>query len=84
MILLPAYWGKERKYQLQTLSRALAIANQCYVMVANSKDSDMADSSAIIDSFGVAIEDDSKEILEGRFDSKVVKKMRRYMNVGIK
>ncbi len=84
MILIPSYWGKERKYHLQTLSRALAIANQCFVMVANSQDSDMASSSAIIDPFGITIEDDSKEILHSKFNAKIIKKMRRYMNVGIK
>jgi predicted amidohydrolase len=84
LIMIPAYWGKERKGHLQTLSRALAIANQCYVMVANSKDKDMASSSAIIDPFGNYIEDDKVDLIDGIFDRRLIMKMRRYMNVGIK
>ncbi len=84
LILIPAYWGKERREHLQTLSKALAIANQCFVMVANSKDDDMAGASSITDSFGFRVEDDSQDILNSDFDKRVIKKMRRYMNVGIK
>ncbi len=84
LILIPAYWGKERREHLQTLSKALAIANQCFVMIANSKDDDMAGASSITDPFGLRIEDDLQDILKGDFDKRVIKKMRRYMNVGIK
>ncbi len=84
LILIPAYWGKERREHLQTLSKALAIANQCFVMVANSKDEDMAGASSITDPFGFRIEDDSQDMLNSDFDKRVIKKMRRYMNVGIK
>ena len=84
IILIPAMWGKPRKENLETLTQALAVINQCYVCVANSSNEDMAGSSGIIEPFGSTIRDDSEEILEDTFDSKQIKKMRKYMNIGLK
>ncbi len=36
VILLPSQWGEPRKRHLEILSQALAIMNQCFVLVANS------------------------------------------------
>ena len=52
MVLIPARWGLSRKEHLATLSRALAIMNQAFVVVSNSADKDMASSSAIISPWG--------------------------------
>ncbi len=84
ILLIPALWGVLRKEQLEIISNSLAVVNQCYVMVSNSKNSDMADSSAIITPFGKAIRDDLKDILEMDFSKKEIVKMRRYMDVGIR
>jgi predicted amidohydrolase len=84
IVLIPAYWGKPRKYQLRALSIAQAIANQCYVLVSNSSDEDMASNSSIINPFGEIKEDDKENILCEKFDKKVIQKMRRYMNIGLK
>jgi len=83
ILLVPALWGILRKKQLEIISNSLGIINQCYVMVANSKNSDMASSSAIITPFGEFVRDDSKDMLEMEFDKKEITKMRRYMDVGI-
>jgi predicted amidohydrolase len=84
ILLVPALWGVLRKKQLEIISNSLAVINQCYVMISNSKNSDMASSSAIITPFGEFIRDDSKDMLVMDFDKKEITKMRRYMDVGIR
>jgi predicted amidohydrolase len=79
VVLIPARWGLPRKRHLEILSRALAVMNQCYVVLANSSDSDMASSSAIISPEGEAIQQDEKSVLEGSIDFREIKKMRRYI-----
>lgn len=84
LILVPAMWGLLRKENYETLTRALAVANQCYVIASDSSNDDMAKSSAIISPFGDVIKNDSKKVIQGVFDPKEIKKMRRYLNIGIK
>jgi len=79
VVLIPARWGKPRKAHLEVLSRALAIMNQCYVVVSNSSDEDMASSSSIISPTGEVTTDDSVEVVEGNIDFREIKKMRRYI-----
>lgn len=84
IILIPAMWGKLRKDNFKTLSKALAITNQCYVMASNSANSNMAKSSAIISPFGHVEKDDKKNMIQVEYDKNEIKKMRRYLNTGIK
>jgi len=79
VVLVPSRWGLPRKQHLEILSNALAVMNQCYVLVSNSTDSDMASSSAIIAPNGIVIKDDTKEVIEGVIDFREIKKMRRYI-----
>ena len=79
IICIPARWGEARKMHLEVLSRALAVMNQCYVIVSNSTNFDMASSSAIISPTGDVIIDDKKVAIEGRVDFREIKKMRRYI-----
>jgi len=79
IVLIPARWGKPRKRHLEILSRALAVMNQCYVIVSNSSDEDMASSSCIISPTGGVIKNDAKEAIEGSVDFREIKKMRRYI-----
>jgi predicted amidohydrolase len=83
IILVPAMWGKLRKQNYESLSNALAIANQCYVVASDSANSNMAKSSAIISPFGKTISDDNQKIISSKFDKKEIKKMRRYLHTGI-
>lgn len=84
IILVPAMWGKLRKTNYETLTRALAVANQCYVVGSSSANENMAKSSAIISPFGDVVKNDSKKLICKQFDIKEIKKMRRYLHVGIK
>jgi predicted amidohydrolase len=79
IVLIPARWGLLRKKQLEILSAALAVMNQCYVLLSNSSDDDMASSSAIISPNGTMIMNDSSEVVEGVVDFREIKKMRRYI-----
>lgn len=79
VVFVPARWGKPRKRHLEILSQALAVMNQCYVIVSNSSDSDMASSSAIISPNGDVVTDDTKEAIEGVVDFREIKKIRRYI-----
>ncbi len=79
VVVVLARWGKPRKQHLEILSRALAVMNQCYLLLSNSSDSDMARSSAIISPNGDAVVDDRKEAVEGTIDFREIKKIRRYI-----
>ena len=77
IFLLPAMWGEPRKNHLEVLSQAFAIMNQCFVLVCNSANDDMASSSAIIHPWGEVIMNDSLEVIEESIDLREVKKTRR-------
>jgi predicted amidohydrolase len=81
IVVIPAKWGKLRKSHLEILSQALAVMNQCFVVVADSSDADMAKSSAIITPFGERLLDDSQEVLTKACDLDEIKKIRRYLKV---
>jgi len=83
IILVPAMWGKLRKENYETLTKALAVANQCYVIASDSANEDMAKSSAIISPFGKVLKNDKKKVITCNYDDKEIKKMRRYLNIGI-
>jgi predicted amidohydrolase len=83
IVLVPAMWGKLRKTHFEALTKALAIMNQCYVVASDSGNKDMARGSGIISPFGNEYRDDSKELISNEFDPKLIKKMRRYLPVGI-
>ena len=79
IVLVPARWGLPRKNHLEILSKALAVMNQCFVILSNSSDSDMACSSAIISPNGDTIQDDTSDNIIGEIDFSKIKKMRRYI-----
>ncbi len=81
IILVPSMWGVLRKQNLEQLSCALAVANQCYVVVANSAYDDMAKSSAVISPFGDVVIDDDKSKIVAKFIKSEITKMRRYIHI---
>ncbi|MBD3841813.1 MAG: carbon-nitrogen hydrolase family protein [Campylobacterales bacterium] len=83
IVLVPAMWGVKRKQNFETLTKGLAVLNQCFVLASDSANDDMAKSSGIIEPFGEEYRDDNLEILEKTLDLKQIKTMRRYMQVGI-
>ncbi len=83
IILVPAMWGKMRKVHYETLTKALAITNQCYVIASDSANDDMSKGSGIITPFGDELRDDTSDFITQEFDITLIKKMRRYINIGI-
>lgn len=83
IICIPAMWGKIRKEHYEALTKALAITNQAYVIASDSSNHDMASSSGIITPLGETYKDDSKELISHPFDSIEIKKMRKYIKVGL-
>lgn len=83
IILVPSMWGKLRKQNFLSLTNSLAIINQCYVLASDSSNENMASSSGVINPFGIEIRDDNKEIISMPYCQKEIKKMRRYLKVGI-
>jgi len=79
IVLVPSQWGMARKMHLETLSAALAIMNQCYVVVSNSSKASMASSSGIYSPSGGVIKDDMLEEIRGDIDFSLIKMMRRYI-----
>jgi predicted amidohydrolase len=79
IVIIPARWGKARKNHLEILVRALSVMNQCYVILANSSDSDMASTSSIVSPNGSYIMDDTLDVIEGTIDFREIKKIRRYI-----
>jgi predicted amidohydrolase len=83
IILVLALWGKLRKEQFEAITKSLAIMNQAFVIASGSSNENMASSSAIITPFGKEFRDEKSEFITKVVDLKEIKKMRRYMDVGI-
>ncbi len=81
IIVVPSQWGEPRKQHLELIANALAIVNQCYVLVANSAKDGMAKSSAIYAPMGGLVRDDASEVIRGYIDLKQVRFMRRYLKL---
>lgn len=83
IILNPAMWGLKRKDHYETISKSLALVNQCFVIASNSADDNMAKGSAIISPFGNVLKDDDKEIIKVNANLSEIKKVRKYINIGL-
>lgn len=83
IILNPAMWGLKRKTHYETISKSLALVNQCFLIAANSADENMAKGSAIISPFGNVTKDDEREIVETIIDLDEIKQVRKYINIGL-
>ncbi len=84
IIAVPAQWGKLRSDHFVTLTNALAIINQCYVIASDGFNDDTTAMSGIITPFGGEIRNSGAEALASHYEARTVDSMRRYLNVGIK
>lgn len=83
IIAVPAQWGKLRADHFQTLTSALAIMNQCYVIASDADNADTTALSGIITPFGGEIRNSGIDTLTSHYEKRTVESMRRYLNVGI-
>lgn len=84
LIINPSMWGRKRKLHFETMTKALAVANQCYVLTANSANDNMAKGSGIIDPWGLETRDDKKEIISSNLNISKIKEVRDYIDIGLK
>ena len=78
VILIPAQWGKNRIEHFKTLSKALALSNQCFVINANNPN--LSKCNQIITPFGEAINSDN-DVNAAEVDLSQIEKMRKYINL---
>ncbi len=83
VIFVPAAWGKTRKIHFQTLTRALAIANQSFVIASSCAGAEYAKGSSIITPYGIMYKNDSKEIIQAQINLTEADKMRVHIDTGI-
>ena len=69
-------WGKPRREHFETLTKALAISNQCFVIASNSANSDMGRGGGVITPFGKVYKSYKKELLKAKVDFREIKKMK--------
>jgi omega-amidase len=83
IIAVPSQWGKLRSDHFHTLTTALAIMNQCYVIASDAANVDTTALSGVITPFGGEIRNSGNELLASHYEKRTVESMRRYLNVGI-
>lgn len=81
IIFVPAQWGEPRKEHFETLTRALAILNQSYVVASNPMNLQMARGSAIISPYGLVHKNDKKELIELEINLDEVHRVRKYIQI---
>ena len=84
VIFVPAQWGHLRAPHFDILGRALAVANECYVVQSDTDNDGTSGLSGIVSPFGECIRNESSPVLQLDFDRREVKKMRRYLDTGIR
>ena len=83
VIVTPSWWGVLRTENFKTLTRALAVLNQCYVVASDSLNEDCTKMSGIIKPNGDEQRNGNNPCLEVDYIEKEIALMRRYMDVGI-
>ncbi len=81
IIIIPSMWGKSRRVHLEVLARALAIMNQCFVVVSNSANIDMAKSSLVTYPWGEIFKNNRLKLITKTIDLKEVTKVRRLVSM---
>jgi len=83
IILIPSRWGKLRSENFEVLTQALAVMNQCYVLASDASNEDCTAMSGIISPFGQTERNRNESCLIKPYDKQEIRRMRRYLNVGI-
>jgi len=84
LILVPSWWGEVRKEHFATLTKALALMNECYLVASDALNPECSGLSAIITPQGEVTLNGNKPCLKMRYNQKNIALMRRYIDIGIK
>jgi predicted amidohydrolase len=82
VVCVPAKWGVLREHHMEVLTKALAVMNQCFVVVSSVGDESIAKASMIISPDAKVFKDKKKEFISEEIEIKEVLKMRRYIDMG--
>jgi len=83
IVAIPSWWGLLRVEHFTSLTQALAIMNQCFVVASDSLNSSCTKMSGVINPKGETQRNEDKELLEIPFSKEEINLMRRYIDVGI-
>ena len=83
IIAVPSWWGILREQNYKILTTALAVMNECYVLCSDSQNAEYTRQSGVITPFGKEYRNEGEAILSLPYDQNEIKKMRRYMDIGI-
>ena len=83
VVAVPSWWGVLRSEHFKTLTQALAIMNQCYLVASDSLNEECSKMSGIVTPQGEVVRNKEKPLLEIKYEQKEITLMRRYLDVGI-
>lgn len=83
IIAIPSWWGVLRTEHFKSLTQALAIMNQCYVIASDSLNDECSKMSGIITPQGEVFRNEQRASLKLAYDKKELALMRIYLDVGI-
>jgi len=83
VIAIPSWWGKPRSEHFKSLTKTLAIMNQCYVVASDSQNEECTQMSSIVTPKGEMIFNGNSPCLKVPYIKKDITLMRRYLDVGI-
>ena len=83
VICVPSWWGAARAEHFRSLSQALAIMNQCYVIASDSANDECSGLGGIITPQGEEQRNGNTACFSIKYQKKAIALMRRYIDVGI-
>lgn len=81
VIAVPAWWGVLRSEHFKTLTKSLALMNQCYVVASDDLSTECSTLSAIINPNGEARYNKEKASISQEYLKKEIRFMRKYIKV---
>lgn len=81
IIAVSSWWGKPRSEHFVSLTQALAIMNQCYVVASDSKNEECTAYNAVITPQGKVHSSEDEPFVP--YKKKEIELMRRYIDVGL-
>jgi len=83
VIVTPSWWGKPRSEHFESITKTLAIMNECYVVASDSLNAECSGLSGVISPQGEVKRNGNKPCLEVAYSKKDITLMRRYIDIGI-
>ncbi len=82
VVCIPAKWGVLRMHHMEILAKALAVMNQCFVVVSSGGDESIVQASMVLSPDGDVHKDIGDAYVTKEIDIKEAITMRRYIDMG--